>query len=69
MAVALNLLTGALLYAAVVRLGVDAESGLNPEGTQVLLGWGGGIISVLAGYIGFVIGRKMNGKPPEEPPP
>ena len=68
MAVALNVLTAALLWAAVQRLGVDAESGLNPEGTQVLLGWGGGIISVLAGYVGYIVGRKTKSeRGPDDP--
>jgi hypothetical protein len=74
--IALNVITGALLYAAFIRLGVDINSGLSDNGVQILLAWGGGIISVLAGYVGYVVGKKTNGielpesKPkPEEPKP
>jgi hypothetical protein len=67
MVVALNVVTVALLYAAVIRLGIDINAGLSDNGVQVLLAWGGGIISVIAGYTGYVIGKKGNGdKPPEE---
>lgn len=58
MVIALNVVTGALLYAAIQRLGVDPDSGLSDNGVQVLLAWGGGIISVIAGYIGFIVGKK-----------
>lgn len=67
MAVALNVITAALLYAAIVRLGVDPDSGLSDNGVQILLAWGGGIISVLAGYVGYIVGKKTNGTTP--PPP
>ena len=63
--VALNVITIALLWAAVVRLGIDVNAGLSDNGVQVLLAWGGGIISVIAGYTGYVIGKKTpNGEPP-----
>lgn len=55
---ALNVITGALLWAAFLRLGVDPDSGLSDNGVQILLAWGGGIISVLAGYVGYVVGKK-----------
>jgi hypothetical protein len=61
MVIALNVLTGALLWAAAVRLGVDPDSGLSDNGVQILLAWGGGIISVIAGYVGYVVGKKVNG--------
>lgn len=70
--VALNVITMALLYAAFIRLGVDVNSGLSDNGVQILLAWGGGIISVLAGYVGYVVGKKTNGidlPKPEEPKP
>jgi hypothetical protein len=63
---ALNVITVALLYAAFIRLGVDVNSGLSDNGVQILLAWGGGIISVLAGYVGYVVGRKTNGEKPVE---
>ena len=71
MVVALNIVTAALLYAAIVRLGIDINAGLSDNGVQVLLAWGGGIISVIAGYTGYVVGKKSNGDPflPGAPPP
>lgn len=68
---ALNVITVALLWAAVHRLGVDPDSGISDNGVQILLAWGGGIISVIAGYIGYVTGKRTNGngKPPEPPQP
>ena len=56
--VALNIITCALLYAAIIRLGIDSTTGLSDNGVQVLLAWGGGIISVLAGYVGYIVGKK-----------
>jgi hypothetical protein len=77
MAIALNIITIALLYAAIVRLGVDPDSGLSDNGVQVLLAWGGGIISVLAGYVGYIVGKRTGNdipppgvpKPVEKPKP
>jgi hypothetical protein len=75
MAVALNVITIALLYAAIVRLGIDSTTGLSDNGVQVLLAWGGGIVSVLAGYVGYAIGKTIatphhdEKKKPEPSPP
>lgn len=68
--VALNVITIALLYAAVQRLGVDPDSGISDNGVQILLAWGGGIISVLAAYVGYTFGKKADAPPAttEEPP-
>jgi hypothetical protein len=66
---ALNVITGALLWAAFIRLGIDPQSGLSDNGVQILLAWGGGIISVLAGYVGYVVGKKQNGNGTPEPKP
>lgn len=69
MGTALNIVTAAVLYAAYVRVGYDVNSGVSDKGVQILLAWGGGIISVLAGYVGFIVG-KMGGEPiaPPKPP-
>lgn len=66
--VALIIVTAALLYAAFLRLGVDPDSGLSENGTQLLTGWGGGIIGVLGSFIGFTFGKKVNGDKPLPPP-
>lgn len=59
MAVALNITTVALLWAAAIRLGVDPDSGLSENGTQLLTGWGGGIIGVLGAYVGYSFGKRQ----------
>jgi hypothetical protein len=64
--VALNIITIALLYAAIIRLGIDSTTGLSDNGVQVLLAWGGGIISVLAGYVGYVVGKRNGDKPADD---
>lgn len=75
-ALALNIITVALLYAALARYRAGAELSLSENGVQLLTGWGGGIIGVLGSYIGFTFGKKINGDPflppapkPVEPPP
>jgi len=57
-ATALNVVTVALLWAAYIRIGIDPDSGLSENGTQLLTGWGGGIIGVLGAFIGYSFGRK-----------
>lgn len=56
MAIALNVITVSLLWAAYHRLGIDPEHGLSENGTQILSAWGGGIISILAAYVGYTFG-------------
>ena len=55
---ALNLITGAILWAATVRLGVDVNSGISENGTQLLTGAFGGIIGILGGYLGYTLSEK-----------
>lgn len=62
MAVALNIITFALLYAAMIRLGVGSNMGLSENGTQILSAWGGGILSILAAYVGYAFGVHRAGK-------
>ena len=54
---ALNFVTLALVWAAFNRLGTTGQ-GLSENGTQLLTGWGGGIIGVLGAYVGYSFGRK-----------
>lgn len=60
MALALNIVTGAFLWAAYIRLGIDPTSGISENGTQILSAWGGGIIGVLGAYIGYAFGKRKN---------
>lgn len=67
-AVSLNVVTAAMMYAAWTRITAGGTVGLSENGTQLLTGWGGGIIGVLGSYIGFTFGRrKQNGTEPEPP--
>jgi hypothetical protein len=73
-ALALNVITGAILYAAYVRLGIDVNAGLSENGTQLLTGAFGGIIGALSAYLGYTLGRKDTKDPlqpedPDEPEP
>ena len=61
---ALVVVTVGILWAAAIRLGIDPDSGLSENATQLLTGWGGGIIGVLGSYIGFTFGKKV---PPDDP--
>lgn len=68
--ISLNIVTAAMMYAAWTRITAGGTVGLSENGTQLLTGWGGGIIGVLGSYIGFTFGKRRseNGKEPEEPP-
>ena len=48
---AFNTFTIAVLYTA-----IDADVALSENATQVLTGWGGGIIGILGAYIGYRVG-------------
>ena len=52
-ATALNVIVFAVLYDAIRSEG----PGLSENATQILTGWGGGIIGVLGAYIGYRAGR------------
>ena len=64
MVLALNIITVALLIAA---FHVDPPE-LSANGTQLLTGWGGGIIGVLGSYIGFTFGQRARQPEPAEQP-
>jgi hypothetical protein len=49
--IAFNLFTAAVLWTA-----IDGDAPLSENATQVLTGWGGGIIGVLGAYIGYRVG-------------
>jgi hypothetical protein len=70
-AAGLIIITGAILLAAWARLGVDPDSGISENGTQLLTAIFSGVIGALSAYLGFSLKeRKRNGEPPEvtEPP-
>jgi len=68
--ISLILVTGALLAAAWMRFASGIGEGLSENGTQLLTGWGGGIVGVLGSYLGYTLGKKDAIKdflPPEKP--
>jgi hypothetical protein len=62
LAIALNIITIAILAAAWARLGIDPDSGISENATQLLTGTFGAIIGALSAYLGYTVGKKANGK-------
>ena len=66
---ALNIIVVAVLYDAIFSKG----PGLSENATQILTGWGGGIIGILGAMVGLKYGpggqNGNGGGPPPEPPP
>jgi len=60
---ALNLVTFAVLYDALTN---PEGSGLSENATQILTGWGGGVIGILGAVFGYRAGRDTTS---ETPPP
>ena len=58
----LFLVTFALLAAAWMRFSSGVGEGLSENGTQLLTGWGGGMIGVLGSYLGYTLGKKEGEK-------
>ena len=50
-ALAFNVFCLAVLYTA-----IESDAPLSENATQVLTGWGGGIIGILGAYIGYRVG-------------
>jgi hypothetical protein len=62
--IAFNMFTLAVLYTA-----VDNDAPLSENATQVLTGWGGGIVGILGAYIGYRIGFvEASREDPSDPP-
>jgi hypothetical protein len=59
LAVALNLFTFAVLYEALFH---TSESGVSENATQILTGWGGGIVGIIGAYVGYQAGTKVAGE-------
>jgi hypothetical protein len=58
---ALNIITIAVLYDALFS---KPSGGLSENATQVLTGWGGGIIGIIGALVGYRAGEQKN-RPPE----
>lgn len=54
---ALNMLTFASLYVAIWGSS-DVTGGLSENATQVLTGWGGGIVGILGAVFGYKAGQE-----------
>jgi hypothetical protein len=61
MAIALNIMTFAALWVALSPHDPNFIPRLGENATQVLTGWGGGIMGVLGAYIGYAFGNKAQG--------
>lgn len=65
MATALNLFTAAAILDAFVN--PDA-AGLSENATQILTGWGGGVVGVIGAVVGYRAGQQSGNTPTEKPP-
>jgi len=64
LATALNVIVAAVLYDAIFSEG----PGLSENATQILTGWGGGIIGIVGSYLGFRAGEHaQSAQTPERP--
>jgi hypothetical protein len=63
LALAFNIFCIAVLYTA-----VKSDVALSENATQVLTGWGGGIIGILGAYVGYRIGFVASQDDPSDEP-
>ncbi len=63
MATALNLVTLAILYDAIRH----EDAGISENATQILTGWGGGIIGILGAVFGYRAGTQQQQGQPGDP--
>ena len=56
LATAMNMFTFAVLYDALTQ---PDQSGLSENATQVLTGWGGGVIGILGAVFGYRAGSQQ----------
>ena len=64
LAAALNVIVFAVLYDAIF----SNDSGLSENATQILTGWGGGILGILGSWIGYRAGAAASAVPKPESP-
>jgi len=57
LATALNAFTFAILYDALFH---TQQAGVSENAVQILTGWGGGIIGIIGGYVGYVAGEQRS---------
>jgi hypothetical protein len=62
LALSMVLFTLALLYVAINKEGA-IETGLSENATQVLTGWGGGVIGILGAVFGMRVANGNNHRP------
>ena len=62
LALAFNIFTLAVLYTA-----IENNAALSENATQVLTGWGGGIIGILGAYIGYRLGSSPDEESSDPP--
>lgn len=58
-AFSLLIVTVAVFYDSVVS---PASAGLSDNATLVLTGWGGGVVGILGGYVGYKANGKSSGQ-------
>jgi hypothetical protein len=57
LATALNLFVVAILYDALFH---TTQAGVSENAVQILTGWGGGIVGIIGGYVGYVAGEQRS---------
>jgi len=57
---ALNLIVFGVVWAALFHQS-DVNGGISENATQVLTGWGGGMIGVIGAYVGYKAASEANG--------
>ena len=62
------IITSAICMAAWARLGVDPDSGISENGTQLLTAIFSGVIGALSAYLGFTVKERLDKKNGEQPP-
>ena len=64
LALALCIIVSAVFYDAIF----SQDSGLSENSTQILTGWGGGIIGILGSWLGYRAGTAKPDPPAERSP-
>jgi len=60
MVVAINVFTFAAVYSAIIT-----NQSLSENATQILTGWGGGVIGVIGAIVGYTAGHNAAGNKPQ----